>query len=219
MEMLAGYASSGDEDQHRTSNLISVALVNSAPEVAVSLPMTTTHLAPNVKTLELNRPVGSTLAPVLGPKNPYQRNSSIQVGNGREIVTGVVERTSMDDFCFDETYHAQQHANHVDPLYQRAPKRKSKHNETIVDIGDESEHGIWAPQKNNNLFWVASDIEKGTITDAQKELLAANEAKKAKRRTTTEEDEELDFDRLIERKIAHLLPPRLQPGQTAVEPK
>ncbi|OQR91379.1 pre-mRNA-processing factor, partial [Thraustotheca clavata] len=203
MDLLAAYASSDEED---------VRPVNSAPEVVLPLSKQSA-LAVNAKTLTLNQPLGQALAPVLGPQNPYQRHNSLQVGAGKEIVTGVVETTAMEDFCFDEVYNAQQFRS-TDPLYKNAPKRKAKTNFN-KDVGDAQEHGIWAPQKNENTFWVATSTPE--ITQEQKDLIAENEAKKAKR--NTEDDEEIDFDRMVERKVAHLLPPRLQPGQKAVEPK
>ncbi|OQR86655.1 pre-mRNA-processing factor [Achlya hypogyna] len=207
MDLLAAYASSDEDETPRVT-------VNSAPEVLLPL-ATSTALAPSAKTLALNQPVGHSLAPVLGPKNPYVRHNPLQVGAGKEIVTGVVETTEMEDFCFDEAYHAQQFRS-TDPLYKKAPKRKVVPN-MDKDVGTEAEHGIWAPQKNDNTFWVASDAEKDTLSDAQKKLLAENETKRLKR--NTEDDDEVNFDRMVERKVAHLLPPRLQPGQKAVEPK
>ncbi|EQC40369.1 hypothetical protein SDRG_02268 [Saprolegnia diclina VS20] len=212
MDLLAAYAASSDEEEVARPSVS----INSAPDVLLPL-ATSMALAPNAKTLALNQPIGTSMAPVLGPKNPYMRHNPLQVGAGKEIVTGVVEATAMEDFCFDEVYHAQQFRQATtDPLYKKAPKRKVDPN-FVKDVGSEADHGVWAPQKNKSTFWVPSDVEAGTISDAQKALIAENEAKRAKR--VTDDDDEVDFDRMIERKVAHLLPPRLQPGQKAVEPK
>ncbi|KDO25516.1 hypothetical protein SPRG_08731 [Saprolegnia parasitica CBS 223.65] len=202
MDLLAAYAASSDEEEVARPSVS----INSAPDVLLPL-ATSMALAPNAKTLALNQPIGTSMAPVLGPKNPYMRHNPLQVGAGKEIVTGVVEATAMEDFCFDEVYHAQQFRQATtDPLYKKAPKRKVDPN-FVKDVGSEADHGVWAPQKTR----------ARTVSDAQKALIAENEAKRAKR--VTDDDDEVDFDRMIERKVAHLLPPRLQPGQKAVEPK
>ncbi|RHZ01688.1 hypothetical protein DYB35_007946 [Aphanomyces astaci] len=211
MDLLAAYASSDDEAAPRTSTSLTV--VNSTPDVLVPL-RKTELLAANAKVLALNQPISMTSARVLGPLNPFQRHAPVQVGAGREIVTGVVETTEMEDFCFDEEYHQQQF-RHSGPPQPKRPKVKATTYDK--DVGTESEHGIWAPVAKENLFWVPSDKERGTMTDAQKELLAENERKKASR--NREEEADIDFDRMIERKVAHLLPPRLAAGATAIEPK
>ncbi|RHY67859.1 hypothetical protein DYB38_007227, partial [Aphanomyces astaci] len=205
------YASSDDEAAPRTSTSLTV--VNSTPDVLVPL-RKTELLAANAKVLALNQPISMTSARVLGPLNPFQRHAPVQVGAGREIVTGVVETTEMEDFCFDEE-SPQQQFRHSGPPQPKRPKVKATSYDK--DVGTESEHGIWAPVAKENLFWVPSDKERGTMTDAQKELLAENERKKASR--NREEEADIDFDRMIERKVAHLLPPRLAAGATAIEPK
>ncbi|KAH9109431.1 hypothetical protein LEN26_014024 [Aphanomyces euteiches] len=210
MDLLAAYASSDDE----SSPTKSLAIVNSTPDVLVPLKKVDL-LASNAKVLALNQPISSTLAQIHGPQNPFQRYGPVQVGSGREIVTGVVEKTEMEDFCFDEEYHQQQF-RHAAAITRKAPKKNTQFIEK--DVGNEAEHGIWAPVPKENLFWVPSDKEKGTMTDAQKDLLAENEAKKAKR-NREEDAEAVAFDRMVERKVAHLLPPRLAPGDTAMEPK
>ncbi|ETV90526.1 hypothetical protein H310_14715 [Aphanomyces invadans] len=213
MDLLAAYASSDDEASS-TTKVTTLAVVNSTPDVLVPL-RKTELLAANAKVLTLNQPIAATSARVLGPQNPFQRHAPVQVGAGREIVTGVVERTEMEDFCFDEEYNQQQF-RHAGPPQPKRPKTKACATYQ-KDVGSEAEHGIWAPFSKENMFWVPSDKERGTMTEAQKELLAENEAKKASR--NREEEADMDFDRMIERKVAHLLPPRLAAGATAMEPK
>ena len=97
------------------------------------------------------------------------------------------------------------------------PDPTSKEKEPLVyGSDDEVEHGIWAPP-NKEERWAAenslTDIAKGGIESLAPEQLAEREHLKERdrQRGLAEEKEELDSaqDRLVERKMAHLLPPRL----------
>ncbi|KAL4157027.1 hypothetical protein PRNP1_006053 [Phytophthora ramorum] len=105
---------------------------------------------------------------------------------------------------------------------RNAKKRKnqtlSKERAAAEEFGDESTDGVWAPytEKGNQL----TDAEMGTMTEQQKALREQHqEAKRRKAEAKEEVDDEMDFDRMVEKKTGHLLPARLKAGQTAVEGK
>jgi pre-mRNA-processing factor 17 len=105
------------------------------------------------------------------------------------------------------------------------PNAKKRKNQTISkeraaaeDFGDSAKDGIWAPYQEKGRF--LTDAEQGTLSEEQKKLLEEHqEAKRRKAETKDEVDEEMDFDRMVEKKTSHLLPARLKAGQTALEGK
>lgn len=204
--------------------------------------------AASQKQLAVNLPVDSTLAPYHGPDNAYSRLNPAALGSGKEIVTGVVEKANMEDFNFDAQYHTY-NQSHTGLYLNKKPviasedepaadaivsqneenvftKRnvKKRKNQTIAkekaaaeEFGDDSVDGIWAPFTEKG---VLTDVEAGTLTPEQEALREAHiQAKKLKAERSTQFDEEMDFDRMIEKKMAHLLPARLKAGQEAMVAK
>uniref|UniRef100_M4BWF7 Pre-mRNA-processing factor 17 n=1 Tax=Hyaloperonospora arabidopsidis (strain Emoy2) TaxID=559515 RepID=M4BWF7_HYAAE len=105
---------------------------------------------------------------------------------------------------------------------QNGRKRKNKSSAKAQaageDVGDEETSGIWAPCETKGRFM--SDLEQGTMSEQQKALLKEHEeTKRRKAEARNEVDEEMDFDRMVEKKTSHLLPARLKAGQTALEGK
>ncbi|KAI9991896.1 hypothetical protein PInf_017307 [Phytophthora infestans] len=105
---------------------------------------------------------------------------------------------------------------------RNAKKRKnqiiSKERAAAEDFGDENSDGIWAPYKDKNKHF--TDAELDIMNEQQKALREEHqEAKRRKAEAKSEVDEEMDFDRMVERKTSHLLPARLKAGQTALEGK
>ncbi|RLN95225.1 hypothetical protein BBJ28_00007952 [Nothophytophthora sp. Chile5] len=103
---------------------------------------------------------------------------------------------------------------------RNAKKRKnqmiSKERAAAEDFGLVEQDGIWAPYQEKQK--ALTDAELGTLSEQQKALRDAHqEAKKRKAEARDEVDEEMDFDRMVEKKTAHLLPARLKAGQTAME--
>ncbi|KAJ0406863.1 hypothetical protein ATCC90586_002893 [Pythium insidiosum] len=227
------------------TDALSLPVVNSAPLVTTVDPYTTAlhqQLAAastsSSQQLTVNLPVDSTLAPHYGPDNAYARASVSNpalVGSGKEIVTGVVERADMDGFSFDAQYHTynQQHSGmslnkapldiDADNVFtQRNVAKKSKRRTAqpktfAEEFGSHDTDGIWAPYKEKS---VITDAEAGTLSEEQarirQERLEAKK-RKAEERSNAEFDEDMDFDRMVEKKTAHLLPARLKPGQKAME--
>ncbi|TYZ58344.1 hypothetical protein PybrP1_007182 [[Pythium] brassicae (nom. inval.)] len=196
------------------------------------------------KQLSVNLPVAATLAPVLGPHAGTGRSSdALTRGTGREIVTGVVENASLDDLSFDAQYHTynQRHggarlnrravsgaeaptdaivALEADSVFtaRNAKKRRNaalaREKAAAEQLGDESVDGVWAPFADKSVLTAA---EAGTMTAEQAALREAHlEAKRQKAERASQVDEEMDFDRMIEKKTAHLLPARLKAGQEAM---
>lgn len=105
------------------------------------------------------------------------------------------------------------------------PNPTSKEKEPLVyGSDDEVEHGIWAPPSKEER-WAAenalSDIAKGGIDSLAPEQLAEREHLKERdrQRGIQEEKQEQESaqDRLVERKMAHLLPPRIGEDDECIE--
>jgi len=100
-------------------------------------------------------------------------------------------------------------------LSRRAKKKDGKE-PLVYGSDDEVEFGIWAPPSKEER-WAAenslSDIAKGGVEALAPEQLAEREYIKERNRQKGLEDEakeeESAFDRLVERKMAHLLPPKI----------
>ena len=97
------------------------------------------------------------------------------------------------------------------------PDPKCQEKEPLVyGSDDEVEHGVWAPPSQEER-WAAdnalSDIARGGVDSLAPEQLAEREYLKERdrQRGIAEEQKENEsaVDRLVERKMAHLLPPRL----------
>lgn len=205
------------------------ALVAAGKQLSVNLPVAAT-LAP-------------VLGPHAGSG---RSNDATTRGAGREIVTGVVESASVDDLSFDAQYHTynQRHggarlnrkavASGADAAAQTdaivaladdsvfiARNAKKRRNAALTrakaaseEFGDESVDGVWAPYTEPLVLTAA---EAGTMTAEQTALHEAHaEAKRQKAERASQVDDEMDFDRMIEKKTAHLLPARLKAGQEAM---
>lgn len=95
-------------------------------------------------------------------------------------------------------------------------KKRPQPTDEHVNLGDADVHGIWAPYKDKNS--VPTDAEAGTMTEEQIKLREEYQEAKRRRAEAKEAfDEEMDFDRMVEKKTGHLLPARLKAGQTAGE--
>ncbi|TMW65483.1 hypothetical protein Poli38472_008125 [Pythium oligandrum] len=194
--------------------------------------------------LSVNLPIDSTLAAYHGPENAYARpgqSNPALIGGGKEIVTGVVERADLDSFSFDAQYHTYNY-NHTGmlPNKQQAPgtaasdsivshaddnvftkrttsKKGQKPQKTFNDeFGNPETDGIWAPYKEKS---VLTDVEADTLTEEQEKIRQERiqaKKRKAEERSNTEYHEDMDFDRMVEKKISHLLPARLKAGQEAM---
>lgn len=239
MDALVGYASSDDEEQLKQQPQVSLPVVNSAPLISAELALASVKQqfkaqAASSSQLAVNLPVEATLANYEGPAHPnQQRWNAAQIGSGKEVVTGVVEAAEMEHFSFESQYHTynQQHTGMYLPksspptdasdsvFTQRNPKKRrnqalQREKAAQEQLGDPTQDGVWAPYKETV---IATDAELGTMTAEQaalrEERLAAKRQKAEESKT---DDEERDFDRMIEKKMAHLLPARLQAGQEAM---
>lgn len=111
------------------------------------------------------------------------------------------------------------------------PKRKEKE-PLVYGSDDEVEHGVWAPPSQEER-WTAdndlTDMVRGGIDSLAPEQLAEREHLKERDRQRgiqeEQKEQESAVDRLVERKMAHLLPPRLgddeqpEPGTTTFHGK
>lgn len=217
-------------------------VINSAPAVIAPPAGAAAFALVAGRPLNANLPVAATLAPVVGPQLTFGGRSAAPTssGSGREIVTGIVESASVDGLSFDAQYHTynQLHSGArlnrqavggaddaivalgADSVFtaRNAKKRRNaalaREKAAAEQLGDEAVDGVWAPFVDKRAL---SDAEAGTLTAEQAALREAHmEAKRQKAERVAQFDEEMDFDRMIEKKTAHLLPARLKAGQEAM---
>jgi len=99
-------------------------------------------------------------------------------------------------------------------------KEKVKLLESEDPDEDEANYGIWGPPSKAEKEWeedLVTDAQAGTITEKQVEERDYRD-EMLRRRGEREGKEAEQFDRLVERKVSHLLPPRLKEDQEAIEP-
>lgn len=101
---------------------------------------------------------------------------------------------------------------------------KSEPEPLVLGDDDDTQFGIWGPPTREELWHgenALSDLARGGVEGLAPEQLAEREYLQEQKRQKGLEEEnqakEPDIDRLVERKMAHLLPPRLQ-GDGPVEP-
>lgn len=93
----------------------------------------------------------------------------------------------------------------------------------VHDPDDELAHGVWAPPSASERA-LAEDavpmIESGVELDPRivKERERIAERDRIRGIAESEENEKEKFDRMVERKLSHLLPPRLKEDSEAIEP-
>ena len=109
---------------------------------------------------------------------------------------------------------------------QRQQQQQQQEEETLVhNSDDEAEYGVWGPPSQEEQ-WVAenqlSDIAKGGLESLAPEQLAERAyIQERDRQRGIEQDNKEEtsaMERLVERKMAHLLPPKMGHDQQAMEP-
>lgn len=99
-------------------------------------------------------------------------------------------------------------------------KLKKGDDPLVVGSDDEAEYGVWGPPTEEER-WTAdnalTDVAKGGVDSLAPEQLAEREYIKERNRQRGIQEEEREqegssFDRILERKMAHLLPPTLRSG-------
>ncbi|KAL7547346.1 hypothetical protein ACHAWF_010662 [Thalassiosira exigua] len=111
------------------------------------------------------------------------------------------------------------------PKSRRARRKRDRDREGSLVRGpdDELSHGIWAPPSATE-HALASEavpaIESGVELDPRIKRERAYLAERDRQRGLAEGEgrEKEKFDRMVERKMAHLLPPRLDEDAAAIEP-
>lgn len=150
-------------------------------------------------------------------RNNFQRTgrASAPDAEGTEVV-----RTTLG--------YSRQRLQEFAKIEEQRRKRQRPNNEKdealVHGSDDEVEHGIWAPPRTEEK-WAAdnalSDIAKGGIESLAPEQLAEREYLKERDRQLGKQEEEKDLesavDRLVERKMAHLLPPKLAADDKPME--
>jgi pre-mRNA-processing factor 17 len=100
---------------------------------------------------------------------------------------------------------------------RKRPRPNNNEKETLVEgSDDEAVYGVWGPPTKDE-HWhtdnALSDLQKEGLEGLAPEQLAERahlqERDRQKGKQEEEKDEESAFDRLVERKMSHLLPPRM----------
>ena len=117
------------------------------------------------------------------------------------------------------------------------PKRKrdrkskkledAKLKELVEGSDDEATYGIWGPpsaeeraMKDNQISDLARGVELSEEQMAERAHIAERDRRRGKNAEDAEADEAQKFDRLVERKMSHLLPPRMEgEDPKAIEPR
>jgi pre-mRNA-processing factor 17 len=125
----------------------------------------------------------------------------------------VVTRTTLGYDTKRLDYFAQQSEKH-----RKRPRFEDRQDKDALVLGDddEAQFGVWGPPSREEQ-WHAdntlSDVARGGVESLAPEQLAEREYIKERNRQKGLEEEEQakepDIDRLVERKMAHLLPPKI----------
>lgn len=169
---------------------------------------------------------------------PDERGTLIDRGSYGHTRRRLNENTSRYELISEEQYQSEIRAKRKEwenePEHQvqpenisKATKRKRKELELVHDSDDDINYGIWGPPTKEVV-----DREKNQMTDLERAggvLTSLPEAIVAERAHLAERDrqrgienesrENQDFDKLVERKMGHLLPPRIDGEEAkAIEP-
>jgi len=95
-------------------------------------------------------------------------------------------------------------------------KRKREQRKAERDVANDDGSGIWATHTDHELgdgdaAANAADAEQAEALAVRRAAAAAAKGEAAEQRAANF-DEDADFDRMVERKVGHLLPPRLETG-------
>lgn len=181
--------------------------------------------------MKWNAPASTARAPLTGPVHPYRRSRA----DGASHSGGRAEPAAIEDWSFHEQYHnfhsygyaedaaggsnlvgsaedlARAQEEGAATVSLRAPKRPRtwKRQE---EIGDESVHGIWAPEPEED---EAAGVNEALSEEHRAEIADAVQSEHAKNRRGYDVNE--DHDRRDERKLGHILPPRHDRDTVAIE--
>jgi len=112
-----------------------------------------------------------------------------------------------------------------DECKKKSMKKKKTKEPLVYGSDDEAVYGVWAPPSKEerwNADNMLTDIQKSGLESLAPEQLAEREYIKERDRllgAKKEEEEEISgFERLMERKMAHLLPPKVDGDDQPMEP-
>jgi len=174
-----------------------------------------------------NLPAALVRAPIAGPASAFARKGLDQMDLTASNVHagGSVERAAVEDWSFHEQFHTFQsygyamdasggtrlvgdadaiakNGGHTVSTAPRGKRRRRKDRDDGA-LGDEDDTGVWAPMPEEG---GGDDGANVALTAEEKADLA--EALAGQKKAKREYDQNEDFDRRDERKVAHLLPAR-----------
>ena len=99
---------------------------------------------------------------------------------------------------------------------KKKSKGKKAHVATEEDLeGDDGQFGIWGKPSHKEINLMEdslTDLQRGELNEHQITTREEQAEKLNKKNKVADDADEMAFDRLVERKMAHLLPPRLEEG-------
>jgi len=175
--------------------------------------------------------------PVIDPKSfAKQRKQFQKTGQalGPDNQTTVARTTlgynanRLKHFELQEQEQQKRHRELYGSDDEKGKKKKKKREKEPLVYGsdDEAVYGVWGPPSKEERWHndnALTDIQKGGLESLAPEQLAEREYIKERNRLRSKKEEEEDdvpaFERVMERKMAHLLPPKMAGGDEPMEPK
>lgn len=206
MEALGEYESSEGSESPILNEIVLKNEVNIAPTVP-SLSLTSARsVLQTDTTLATNVPVSAFNGVYEGPKNPFATFDTLQaIGSGKRTSTGVVEHAAMENYHFEME---ERRIGRTQILRNPKASRRKKKDKLVLGTDDDD---IWVPMMEKPIE--VSNLVEASQTEEQQQEAAERLAKRAKHSDEAKQD--MEFDKLVERKQEHLLPARLQSGQEA----
>lgn len=222
-DSLALYVGGGGSTNEKKGKKGELIIMNNPTKVNLYQPVLGPQLDPN--TPEFNKSgvhetnVAFDEAAFHQERNRFQRTGQAAAPNetGNTVVRTALGYNKHRLDMFQEKEEQRRKRARPDPV----PKEKDV---LVHGSDDEAEYGIWAPPSKEER-WAAdnalSDIARGGVESLAPEQLAEREYLKERDRqrgiVEEQKEQESAIDRLVERKMAHLLPPRLGDEDEAIE--
>lgn len=226
MDLLQGYDSDDDAGLHMTLST-QIAVISSAPDVSTSL-VTKSQTAVSLE--GINSKAEDMFAPYSGPCNPFT-GTVVRHPKARAGV-GYIEEAGIEDFSFTSGYLEHLTQGFSTDTHERATKKPRISSKILPDDdpGDISA-GPWVVDKaevaaKESAREAAAAAAAAKLKESIKESKSdpteedAAAASAPKNMFVVEPDEESEkWERVNERKVSHLLPPRPQRDSVAGEAK
>jgi pre-mRNA-processing factor 17 len=244
MDALAQYSSGEGSEAEESSSGATASLELKKQQIVVAPAVQTKFKQPDYlkqeqRVMLYNMPAESTLAPVQGPEHPYRHNSMGSRGIKNDMA-GSVEQAHIEDVNFVEQFHTFHNYGYgrgaSGELIGDAAKAQENKEDSVFTMQSVEEKKDWKAENrkrkraevalagtgNADDPWAEVEYDEegeAELTEEQAASIARAQGGGTIKEDKAELDDDVDFDRMTERKISHLLPPRLPGGHQAIEAK